>query len=199
MAENKGGENPEKGGFEIGFDWRTPLGRNNIGQRPMHPIVQITLQDALELINWLNESAMGELPSGYKFVLPSEAQWEKATRGEYGNEWPWGNEFDRNRCNSRESNKGDTVSVDAYPTGASHYCVMDMVGNVWEWTHTLYKDYPYKRDDGREGEEHLGRRVLRGGSFNRDIRFTRRASRGNNVPDTRGYALGFRVCVSLMA
>ena len=131
-----------------------------------------------------------------KFALPSEAQWEKAAQGEYGNEWPWGNEFDKNRCNSRESDKGDTVPVDAYPTGASPYGVMDMVGNVWEWTHTLYKDYPYKLVDGRESDEDLGRRVLRGGSFNRDIRFTRCASRGNNVPDTRGYALGFRVCIS---
>jgi formylglycine-generating enzyme required for sulfatase activity len=195
LAENEGGENPEKGGFAKGYNWRTPLGRNNIGQRPKHPVVQITWQDAIAYMRWLNEKSEDELPSGYRFVLPTEAQWEKAARGEYGNEWPWGNEFDKNRCSSRESEKGDTVPVDAYSAGASPYGVMDMVGNVWEWTHTLYKEYPYK-DDGRESEEEVGRRVLRGGSFNRDLRFTRCASRGNNVSDTRGYALGFRICVS---
>jgi formylglycine-generating enzyme required for sulfatase activity len=197
FAENEGGENPEMGGFKKGFNWRTPLGRDdNIGRKPDHPVVQITWQDAIAFVRWLNETSGNELLPGNHFVLPTEAQWEKAARGEYGNEWPWGNEFDKTRCNSRESEKGETTSVDTYPAGASPYGVMDMVGNVWEWTHTLNKEYPYTPDDGRESEEVAGRRILRGGSFNRDISFTRCASRGNNVPDTRGYALGFRVCVS---
>jgi formylglycine-generating enzyme required for sulfatase activity len=62
----------------------------------------------------------------------SEAQWEKAARGEYGNEWPWGNEFDKNRCNSIEGGKGGTTPVDVYPSGTSPFGSMDMVGNVWE-------------------------------------------------------------------
>ncbi|MDQ3005720.1 MAG: formylglycine-generating enzyme family protein, partial [Chloroflexota bacterium] len=45
------------------------------------------------------------------------------------------------------------------------YGCSDMAGNVWEWAHSLWKDYPYKADDGREDEKASGRRVLRGGSF----------------------------------
>jgi iron(II)-dependent oxidoreductase len=197
FAENEGGEKPGTGGFEKGFNWQTPLGQNdNIGNKLDHPVVQITWRDVMEYVRWLNEVAKDVLPRGYAFILPTEAQWEKAARGEYGNEWPWGNEFDKNKCNSSESKKGNSTPVNAYPAGASPYGVMDMVGNVWEWTHTLYKEYPYKLDDGRESEEDAGRRVLRGGSFKRDFRFTRCASRSNNVSDTRGFALGFRVCVS---
>jgi formylglycine-generating enzyme required for sulfatase activity len=196
LAENVGRENSGRGGFEKGFNWRTPLGRNHIGQIPNHPVVQITWRDALAYVRWLNEASKDELPSGYRFILPTEAQWEKSARGEYGNEWPWGNEFDPKRCNSTEGGKGSTTPVDAYPSGASPYGVLDMVGNVWEWTHTLFKDYPYKADDGRESEVRSGRRVLRGGSFRGDRYFARCASRFYADPDSRGSGIGFRVAVS---
>jgi toxoflavin biosynthesis protein ToxD len=131
--------------------------------------------------------------------LPTEAEWEKAARGEYGNEWPWGNEFDKNRCNSSEGRQRNTTPVNSYsPQGDSPYGCADMAGNVWEWTHTLWQGYPYQAGDGRENEKASGARVLRGGSFGFLHRGVRCAFRDLNYynPDNRDYDLGFRLCVS---
>lgn len=161
-----------------------------------HPVVRVSWHDAMKYIQWLNKTANGGVPDGFTFTLPTEAQWEKAARGEYGNEWPWGNEFDKNRCNSYEGGKGGTTKVDEYPAGASPYGVMDMVGNVWEWTHTIIKGYPYKAIDGREIESGSGRRVLRGGSFGLNQDNARCAFRRSSSPGSRLNFIGFRVCVS---
>ena len=166
-------------------------------EKKNHPVVNVSWNDAIAYCKWFNEQNKIELQEhGLTLHLPTEAQWEKAARGEYGNEWPWGNEFDQNRCNSDEGGKNGTTPVDAYPSGASPYGVLDMVGNVWEWTHTSWKDYPYKADDGRESEKESGSRVLRGGSFDDVHRLVRCAYRSDYDPDLRCYDLGFRVCVS---
>ena len=161
-----------------------------------HPVVEVSWDEAMEYIQWLNETAKDGLPNGFAFSLPSEAQWEKAARGEYGNEWPWGNEFDQNKCNSIEGGKGSTTAVDSYLSGASPYGVLDMVGNVWEWTHTFFKEYPYESGDGRESESGNAMRVLRGGSFDYYQFNARCAYCGSNYPDSRSFYFGFRVCVS---
>jgi len=174
-----------------GKDIKIPAGEEN------HPVVDISWLDAQEFIAALNEKFYDELPENTRFRLPTEAQWEKAARGEYGNEWPWGNEFDEKKCNSSEGkSKAGTTPVDAYPLGESPYGVADMVGNVWEWTHSLFKEYPYKAEDGREREKDPGSRVLRGGSFHDVRRNTRCAYRLNLRPDPRYNYLGFRVCAS---
>ena len=80
--------------------------------------------------------------------------------------YPWGDEFDGTRCNTIRAGVGDTTPVGKYsPEGDSPYSCADMVGNVWEWTSSLYKEYPYRADDGREDTPAPGYRVVRGGSF----------------------------------
>ena len=179
LAENQGGWNPLNGNYEKGYNWRHPTGpKDNIDNKPDHPVVQITWQDAMAYCNWFDQKFKAELEKySLTLYLPTEAQWEKAARGEYGNEWPWGNEFDKKKCNTKEGGKGGTTPVDAYPSGASPYGVMDMVGNIWEWMNTLWKEYPYREDNGREHETIIGYRVVRGGSFGTALREARCAYR----------------------
>jgi len=150
---------------------------------PGHPVVGINWFEAMVYCQWLNEqlhvpgSTFQVQRDGRKEVwnveleawnirLPTEAEWEKAARGADGRRWPWGNEFDPQRCNSSEGGKGTTTPVGAYsPAGDSPYGVADMAGNVWEWCRSIYKPYPYQADDGREDLQAAGTRVLRGGSW----------------------------------
>lgn len=134
--------------------------------RPDHPATGVSWDEAQAYCHWLNQMHGVEILMGYAFRLPTEAEWEKAARGEFGFEWPWGNEFDKNKCNSEEGGKKGTTPVGAYsPAGDSPYGAADMVGNVWEWTRSRYKGYPYQAGDGREDLKASDFRVARGGSW----------------------------------
>ncbi|MDZ7261470.1 MAG: SUMF1/EgtB/PvdO family nonheme iron enzyme [candidate division KSB1 bacterium] len=87
-----------------------------------HPVVHITWYDAMLYAKWAGKR------------LPTEKEWEKAAGYEEGLNYPWGNEFDSQKCNSIESGLVDTTPVDKYPEGKSPYGCYDMAGNVWEWT-----------------------------------------------------------------
>jgi len=168
------------------------------GQLNDHPAVRVSWYDAQAYCLWLNEEHATEGQKGFLFRLPSEAEWEKAARGEFGTEWPWGNDFDPNKCNSSEGGKGGTTPVGEYSAagGDSPYGVADMAGNVWEWTQSLFKPYPYDVDDGREDLQAEGLRVVRGGSFDRLSRLARCGARFGNDPYGFDEFLGFRVLVS---
>jgi formylglycine-generating enzyme required for sulfatase activity len=155
-----------------------------------HPVTRVSWNDAMAYCRWLSEV------TGRSYDLPSEAEWEKGARGRDGLIWPWGNEWDPWRCNSREAGPGRTTPVGAYPTGASPYGLLDTAGNVWEWTRSLFKPYPYKADDGREDLEAKAVRVLRGGSFvsrSGGVRCSGRGKRGSHVHHKFG---GFRIVLA---
>jgi formylglycine-generating enzyme required for sulfatase activity len=161
-----------------------------------HPVVYVNWNAVMEYCQWLNNLLKAELPSGLVLRLPTEAEWEKAARGTDEREYPWGNTFDKNKCNSDEGKKGRTTSVGLYsPQGDSPYGCADMAGNVWEWTHSEYKAYPYNAKDGRENEK-SGIRVLRGGSFYNYHWDCRCAYRDRSFPFDLYSGYGFRVVVS---
>ncbi len=148
-----------------------------------HPVVNVSWHDAIAFCAWAGAQ------------LPSEAEWEKAARGTDGRIWPWGNQPpDKSHCNF-DNNVGDTTPVGAYPAGASPYGVLDMAGNVWEWTRSAWGSYPYKLEDWRENlnRKENDRRVLRGGSFPYYRNNVRCAYRYRYNPDYRVRDLGFRL------
>jgi formylglycine-generating enzyme required for sulfatase activity len=100
--------------------------------RPNFPVVGISWFEAEAYANWLSEK------NGYRYRLPTEAEWEKASRGTDGFKYPWGEHVDKNLCNSLESGLHRTSPVGIYPKGKSPYDCFDMAGNVWEWCSDWY-------------------------------------------------------------
>jgi formylglycine-generating enzyme required for sulfatase activity len=122
-----------------------------------HPVVLVTWRDACAYSAWARKR------------LPTEAEWERAARGTDGRRWPWGDEFKPGYCNTYGLGVGRTTAVYRFtPHGDSPEGVGDLVGNVWEWTSSLYRPYPYDPHDGREDPDAPGFRVLRGGSWFND-------------------------------
>jgi formylglycine-generating enzyme required for sulfatase activity len=109
-------------------DWaegKLPPGKSD------HPVNDVAWDEAMAYCRWLSDV------TGRAYSLPSEAEWEKGARGTDGRIYPWGKQWDATRCNADKGDQDDTTPVDAYPQGASPYGVLDMAGNVWEWTRSL--------------------------------------------------------------
>jgi len=151
-----------------------------------HPVINISWHDALAYCRWLAEK------TGRPYTLPTEAQWEKAARGPDGRLYPWGNTFDRAKCNTEEADVGGTTPVGRYsPMGDSPYGCIDMAGNVWEWCRTKWRtSYQEAEDNDLEGE---APRVVRGGAFRRSAGRARCASRFRLLPRDDWGDHGFRV------
>jgi formylglycine-generating enzyme required for sulfatase activity len=124
--------------------------------------------------------------------LPTEAEWEYATRGPDGLVYPWGNSFEASNVVYSENSGDQTADVGSKPGGASWVGALDMAGNVWQWTNSLNRPYPYNNGDGRENNSDTSRdRVLRGGSYNNNEYDLRSAGRVDGAPDYY-YVIGFR-------
>lgn len=168
-----------------GASWRNPHGPNtHVLGKLDHPATCISFPDAVAFCQW----------AGVR--LATEAEWEKAARGTDGRIYPWGDETptDAHCLCAEVSDRYDTVPVGKHLLGSSPYGVMSMSGNVYEWTSSLARGYPYRADDGREDPSDTeNRRVLRGGGYTSGIAAVRCACRNQNS-QTRVYApYGFRV------
>jgi formylglycine-generating enzyme required for sulfatase activity len=184
---------------------------------PNHPVVGVSWYEALTFVRWLREEW------GVPAFLPSEAEWEKAARGGLEiplapvlsslsegltlprlplhpnplpqRRYPWGDEDDPTRANYAKTGIGATSAVGCFLGGASPYGLQDLSGNVWEWTRSIWKDYPYISGDGREILSGDSPRVFRGGAFSYSRRRVRCASRDWVDPANLVGNLGFRAGV----
>jgi formylglycine-generating enzyme required for sulfatase activity len=165
-------------------DGKVPKGKED------YPVAYVSWYDAVAYCKWLSRKR------SRVYRLPSEAEWEKAARGIDGEIYPWGDVWDPACCNSKDSGPDEPTLVHAYPDGGSPYGLLDMAGNVWEWTGSLTMPYPYDATDGREDPQAFGKRVLRGGAYYSTARRVRCAYRDNGYPEDSHGSYGFRVVLA---
>jgi formylglycine-generating enzyme required for sulfatase activity len=163
---------------EEGIKWRQDSGiispefwTDEKWNKPEHPVVGVSYYEAEAYAKWAGKR------------LPTEIEWERAARGTDARKFPWGNEFDSEKCNTEESGIGKTTPVTKYPKGISPTDCHDMAGNVWEWTISFY----------HEAEGILS---VRGGSWNDTWDDAQCTSRIGYFANYRSVTLGFR-CVRI--
>lgn len=161
-----------------GANWRHPAGPDSsIFGRETHPVVQVSYEDAAAFAAWAGKR------------LPTEEEWEAAARGQGNRRFPWGNTW-RNQCaNTMGAAIGGTCTGDHFgPQGASPMGIMDMIGNVYEWTATIERHLTTAA--GRT----LPIRVLKGGCW--DIKDGVTIAHRRLEADTWSNCIGFRCAVS---
>lgn len=169
---------------------------------PEFPITSVTYDEASSYCGWRGAR------------LPTEAEWERAARGTDGRVWPWGNvlkanAFNHGRFTTPDDLDGDYAAlmrpdasdgaaflapVGSHPDGASPDGVLDLAGNVMEWTADFYRVEPPQTTStvNPRGPDAGAMRVLRGGSWRQPPFFARTTYREAAVPETRSPEIGFR-------
>jgi len=165
------------------------------------PVVGVSWFESTAYCCWLDAQvkAAGAFPrpDGYVVRLSTEAEWEKAARCADDRRYPWGNQdWDEERANIGPSEIGHATAVGMYPRGASPSGIHDLSGNVWEWTYSLNRPYPYDPRDGRNDQDSGDHRRMRGSSWLFDERCARCSARGGGPPDHYNDVVGFRVVIS---
>lgn len=138
-----------------------------------HPVVMVARSDAEAYARWLSEV------TGRVWRLPTELEWEKASRGPDGRRFPWGDEFDPALLNSHDAGPFDTLPVGLFPDGASPFGLIDAAGQVFEWTSTAAAE---------------GRSIVKGGSWDDSgCGICRPAARHSRPDRIKHILIGFRL------
>jgi formylglycine-generating enzyme required for sulfatase activity/DNA polymerase III delta prime subunit len=155
---------------------------------PNQPVVGINWHEAMAYCRWL------AAVTGRSFGLPTEPQWERAAKGEFSLLYPWGNRWEADHCNCITERVLRPTPVGIFPRGKSLFNCDDMAGNVFEWTASIYRPYPYDALDGRENPDVADVRVNRGGGWDSIPRVVRSSLRGDmSGPAVYDRNIGFRL------
>lgn len=168
-----------------------------------HPVAYVSWTDAIAYTRWLDK-ALREAPflaqamrdfltQGGHVTLPNEAEWEKAAKGSESRIYPWGNQMQPQRANVAGTG---TMAVGNFACPECVFDLMDMSGNVWEWTRSPYQDYPFDWSDNRGSLSEDALWIMRGGSYNDEASNARASVRGAADPGARRPFIGFRVVLS---
>jgi formylglycine-generating enzyme required for sulfatase activity len=154
------------------------------------PVESATWAEATAFCEWLAQEM------GADVRLPTETEWERAARGDDDREFPWGDTYDRAKANLAELGVGKALPVGSLPLGASQFGLLDMAGNVDEWTSSVYAPYPNAPNEVPPVEpQAFDPHVTRGGSYNHCRDLARCARRHGVYLPTDG--AGFRVAQSV--
>lgn len=166
------------------FGYMSPLAAN-------HPVYTVTPSDADAYVAWLAEV------TGRAFRLPTEYEWEYAATEGQGSQYPWGDDYKPDACNTMETGLLNSSPIGMFPKGDAPFGHSDMAGNVEEYVSTCYHAYPGAKIVEDDLFKKLGfYRIARGGAFNRFIDLARNQRRHGAYPKSL-YAIGFRVAEDL--
>lgn len=164
--------------------------------QPEQPVVGVSWLEAREFCQWLSER------SAKRMELPTEAQWERAARGDDGRKYPWGgNEPDPTRAHYGKGLHDAPIAVGSLPAGRGPYGHLELAGNVWEWCRDVWDGRAYEKrgemsvdpEEPNADDDPEVARACRGGAFGYEPRYLRSAFRDRYLADDARHVLGFRV------
>ena len=162
--------------------------RSSYSKGDKHPATLLNWQMAKAYCRWRSQQEGIDPRKGYR--LPTEYEWEAATRGATGYLYPWGAEPDPKRCHCDQDKTTGSVPIKQFPPG--RFGIYDMLGNVWEWTESPFKPHPFSKHVEKGYSQDL--RVVKGGCWLTPLDKCRASLRSAFPPNSEQGNIGFR-CV----